>query len=220
MNNRLFAIGDIHGCSDSFKRLMEETIRIKHGDKVILLGDYVDRVTQSKEVVDYIIELQDKGFDVISLLGNHEAMLLDAYKNNDAVPLWIQNGGAETLKSFGINSPTNLQSKYIDFFKSLNLFYSIEEYLFVHAGFNDSIENPFEDTYHMIWKCRDHYTHPILRNRTIIHGHCPVKYDLLKEVVHSNKNVINIDTGCVYNDRVGYGKLSTFEVHSRSINFV
>ncbi|PIY32527.1 MAG: serine/threonine protein phosphatase, partial [Bacteroidetes bacterium CG_4_10_14_3_um_filter_42_6] len=135
---------------------MEETIRIKHGDKVILLGDYVDRGTQSKEVVDYIIELQDKGFDVISLLGNHEAMLLDAYKNNDAVPLWIQNGGAETLKSFGINSPTNLQSKYIDFFKSLNLFYSIEEYLFVHAGFNDSIENPFEDTYHMIWKCRDH----------------------------------------------------------------
>ena len=128
MNTRLFAIGDIHGCFDSLKRLIEETIQINHGDKVILLGDYIDRGTQSKEVVDYIIELQDKGFDVISLLGNHEAMLLDAYKNNDAVPPWIQNGGAETLKSFGINSPTNLQSKYIDFFKSLNPFYSIEEY--------------------------------------------------------------------------------------------
>ena len=220
MNNRLFAIGDIHGCFDSFKRLMEETIQIKYGDKVILLGDYIDRGTQSKEVVDYIIDLQEKDFDVIPLLGNHEAMLLDAINNKNAVPLWIQNGGAETLKSFGINSVANLQSKYIDFFKRLILFYSIEEYLFVHAGFNDSIEDPFEDTYHMIWKCNDHYTHPILRNKKIIHGHCPIRYDLLKEVVHSNKNVINIDTGCVYYDRVGYGKLTTFEVNSRSINFV
>ncbi len=56
-----------------------------------------------KEVIDYIIELKAKGFDIVTLLGNHEAMLLDAYNNEELSSKWIQNGGSETLKSFDIN---------------------------------------------------------------------------------------------------------------------
>ena len=46
---------------------MEEKIQITKSDKVVLLGDYIDRGSQSKEVIDYIIELKEKSFDIITL---------------------------------------------------------------------------------------------------------------------------------------------------------
>jgi serine/threonine protein phosphatase 1 len=91
MNNRLFAIGDIHGCFDSLKELVKNKIQLQKNDKLILLGDYIDRGNKSKEVIDFIIELLEKGYDVIPLMGNHEAMLLDAYENEKNTPNWIQN---------------------------------------------------------------------------------------------------------------------------------
>ena len=81
MNERLFAIGDIHGCFDSFRKLVEDKIKISNRDKLVLPGDYIDRGKQSKDVIDYIIELQQRGFDIIPLTGNHESMLLDEIIN-------------------------------------------------------------------------------------------------------------------------------------------
>lgn len=57
---RLFAIGDIHGCFDSLKELVENKILLTKEDKLVLLGDYIDRGIKSKEVIDYIIDLQEK----------------------------------------------------------------------------------------------------------------------------------------------------------------
>jgi len=56
MSNRVFAIGDIHGCFNPLKELIENKIQLQKNDKLIFLGDYIDRGTNSKEVVDYIIE--------------------------------------------------------------------------------------------------------------------------------------------------------------------
>src|SRR5674476_416869 len=81
MKNRLFAVGDIHGCYASFEKLIETKIKPRKTDKIILLGDLIDRGPQSKEVVDLIIDLQRKGFDIIPLLGNHEDMMLNALDN-------------------------------------------------------------------------------------------------------------------------------------------
>lgn len=117
MTHRLFAIGDIHGCFDSLRTMIEQKIKIRKEDKIILLGDYIDRGPQSKEVVDYIIDLQNSGFDLVPLIGNHEAMLLDTLNNNEYFSIWIQNGGTETLRSFGISSLGKLAPRYIDFFK-------------------------------------------------------------------------------------------------------
>ena len=73
--NRLFAIGDIHGCFDSFQELIENKIQLSKNDRLVLLGDYIDRGPKSKEVIDYIINLQAKGYNIIALAGNHEVML-------------------------------------------------------------------------------------------------------------------------------------------------
>ncbi|MCX6320509.1 MAG: metallophosphoesterase family protein [Bacteroidia bacterium] len=217
MNERLFAIGDIHGCFDSFRELVEDKIEINNGDKLVLLGDYIDRGKQSKEVIDYIIELQQKGFDIIPLIGNHESMLLNAIGNEEHFSLWIQNGGSKTMESFKINSLKDLPKFYIDFFKALPFYYSYKNFLFVHAGFNDEIINPFEDKYHMIWTCRGKYSNSILRDKTIIHGHSPISESSCRGRIQNNYQVINIDTGCVYSDYVGYGRLSAIELNSMKL---
>jgi serine/threonine protein phosphatase 1 len=219
MDKRLFAIGDIHGCFNTLRTLLEEKIQIKEGDKIILLGDYIDRGTQSKEVIDYIIDLKDKGFYVVPLLGNHESMLLDAYNDEGLTSKWIQNGGTSTLKSFNISSLKDIEPEYIEFFKGLTYYFAFEEYLFVHAGFNDSVINPFTDRYSMIWLCKQTYENPLLMNKIIIHGHRPIPVADCKDLVDSNKNVINLDTGCVYSNMTGYGTLTAIELNARSLYF-
>lgn len=217
MNKRLFAIGDIHGCFDSFQKLVEEKIGIRKNDKLVLLGDYIDRGNQSKAVIDYILELVRMSFDVIPLMGNHEIMLLDALENSRFLSLWFQNSGYRTLESFGIRSLKDISPIYIEFFKGLYPYYSFENYLFVHAGFNDEMNNPFEDNYQMFWTRREKYTNPVLRDKIIIHGHTPVTEAFCRKIVQTNRQVINIDTGCVYSDVVGYGRLTAIELYSREL---
>lgn len=220
MNKRLFAIGDIHGCFNAFQLMLEQKIQLEKSDKLILLGDYIDRGKQSKEVIDYIIDLQTKGFDIVPLLGNHESMLLDAFNNEVRTPTWIQNGGSETLKSFKITSLKEIEPKYVEFLKGLSYFFAFKDYLFVHAGFNDSDINPFADIYSMIWVCRPAYENPLLIKKIIIHGHRPIPIAVCKDIVQSNMQVINLDTGCVYSNIMGYRTLTAFELNTRTLHFV
>jgi serine/threonine protein phosphatase 1 len=220
MNKRIFVIGDIHGCFDSLIELVEYKIQLQKKDKLILLGDYIDRGDKSKKVVDFIVELMENGFDIIALIGNHEAMLLDAYDNEKNISKWIQSGGNETLQSFEISSLKDIESKYVKFFKALRYYYSFKDFLFVHAGFNDDVPNPFTDFYSMLWKCKESYTNPLLADKTIIHGHNPISVSQCEERILAKHRVINIDTGCVYDDKEGFGRLTAYECNTQRILFI
>lgn len=216
MNNRIYAIGDIHGCFRAMKDLIENKIQLSKNDKLIFLGDYIDRGPDSKKVLDYIMDLQNNHYDIVTLCGNHESMLIDAWYNENLVSKWIQNGGSETLLSFGIDKLKNIDSRYMHFLENLNFYYELDKYIFVHAGFNDSIENPFTDKYSMLWNSREQYLNPLLNDRTIIHGHAPVPLNFIQKQITNNTGVINIDGGCAYSN-VRYGKLIAFEVNTRTI---
>lgn len=217
MAKRLFAIGDIHGCFIKLKDLIETQIKISDNDIFVLLGDYIDRGNQSKEVIDYILHLKERNQNIIPLLGNHEKMLLDALSNTQNLSKWIANGGTATLNSFGIKDLSQLNPIYLNFFDSLEYYYSYRDHLFVHAGFNDEIADPFSDHYHMIWKCRNNYRSSTLSSEIIVHGHCPISVDKCHEQILNNSSVINLDTGCVYTDKVGFGQLSAIEINSRIV---
>ena len=218
--SRLFAIGDIHGCFGSLREMVEDKIRLKKEDKLVLLGDYIDRGRQSREVVDYIREQQGKGFDITTLSGNHEAMLLDAIDGGtEHLLLWLYNGGSATMKSFNIYSPGELDPEYVEFFRNLQYNYGHENFLFVHAGFNDDETDPFADKYHMIWQSRDSYSNPKLAGKTVIHGHRPVLPEQVKFMVAEKYRVLNIDTGCVYTGIRGYGRLTAIELNSMELFF-
>ena len=216
MNNRIYAIGDIHGCFRAIKDLIENKIQLSKEDKLIFLGDYIDRGPDSKKVLDHIIDLQNKDYDIVTLCGNHESMLLNAYTNKTEIYKWLLNGGSETLKSLNIDSLEKLAPKYIYFFSKLKPYYELDNFLFVHAGFNDNIENPFSDNYTMLWRSKKQYYNPLLIDKTIIHGHSPVPIAVTQNQVLNNSNVINLDGGCVYT-KANYGKLIALEIKTRTI---
>lgn len=218
-NNRLLAIGDIHGCFNQFYKLIFDEVKLNKEDQLVLLGDYIDRGDQIKEVINLILQLIKDGFQIIPLKGNHEELLIQAYQNSDDIPKWILNGGQNTLDSFGIKEIKDLPLYYIQFFRNLKPYFSKQDYLFVHAGFNDAILNPFDDEYHMLWNCNKAYSNPLLSNKIIIHGHCPTTKETCKSAVSNKNKVINIDTGCVYKDKDAYGTLTAYDCNSNSLYF-
>jgi serine/threonine protein phosphatase 1 len=217
MEERLFAIGDIHGCINELQLLVESAARIGKKDKVVFLGDYIDRGLNSREVVDYITGMRDSGIDIVTLRGNHEEMLLETYENEERWYNWFLNGGSFTINSFGIKSVKNLPLHYLEFFHGLGYYFQLENFIFVHAGLNDDLEDPFEDKSEMIWTRRETYKNPVLDNFIIIHGHTPVSLDICRAMVKGHEKVINIDTGCVYSGLPGLGHLSAVELRSMSL---
>jgi serine/threonine protein phosphatase 1 len=214
---RLFAISDIHGCYRPFYELVVNVIDLKKDDRLILLGDYIDRGDQSKEVIDFIIDLKKNGFDVTPLTGNHEQMMLESFHDSDMLPLWFLNNGMTTLESFGIQDVRDIGFEYIKFLAELEYFHEAGNMLFVHAGFNDHNPDPFTDRHIMIWECRYSYQNPVLAGKTIIHGHRPKTMDYVKKLITEKSRVIPIDTGCIYEKEMGYGNLSALEVNSMTL---
>jgi serine/threonine protein phosphatase 1 len=209
---RIFAISDIHGCFDTFHSLVTRHIGLTKSDRLILLGDYIDRGEKSKEVIDFIIDLMKTGFDVTPLAGNHENMLVDSFNNPDLLPLWLLNSGRSTMQSLGIQDIKGIDKNYLDFFNNLKYYESEGNFLFVHAGFNDFAPDPFSDLHEMIWESRTFYENPVLKDKIIIHGHRPKRVEYIEKLLMENSKVIPIDTGCVYEKEHGYGRLSALDV--------
>lgn len=99
---KTIVIGDIHGCYSELKKLITDLELNgeynKNTDKLVFLGDYIDRGKDSSLVIKFIRKLQKENKNVIALMGNHEDMLLEYYKNGDDT--WLWNGGKATQKSY------------------------------------------------------------------------------------------------------------------------
>ena len=93
---RILAVGDIHGSYDKLIRLMEKVELDPEKDVLIFLGDYIDRGNQSKEVVNYLIELKKQFLSAVFLLGNHEQMLLEYLRGDQNSPFLINGGQKDT----------------------------------------------------------------------------------------------------------------------------
>lgn len=214
---RLFAISDIHGCFNTFHELVMNVLKIEKTDRLILLGDYIDRGRGSREVIDFILDLQKTGFDVVPLTGNHEQMLLSVYNDPSEWPLWMMNSGMTTLISFGISDISEMEARYLHFFSSLEYFSETGDFIFVHAGFNDHARDPFSDRYSMIWESSPRYDNLFFFGKTVIHGHRPKPVEVTRQLIRERSKVIPIDNGCVYADIQGYGNLSALEVNSMQL---
>jgi len=213
----LYAISDIHGCFTPFHELVVNILRLRKSDRLILLGDYIDRGNQSREVIDFIMDLIASGFNVTPLKGNHELMLTEALHNPVTLPLWMMNSGQTTLQSFGAESIRDIPPEYIEYIEGLGYYHKSGDFIFVHAGFNDNLKDPFSDRYTMVWESGFTYKNPLLSDFTIIHGHRPKSLEYIKKQIKEKSKVIPIDSGCVYGKAMGYGFLSALEVNSMNL---
>ena len=203
---RVYAIGDIHGCLDRLVA-MHEMIAEDLAERpcahstLIHLGDFVDRGADSAQVIDWLINRPPVPADeIVNLMGNHEHMMLGAISGSDreAPALWLSNGGADSLLSWSIprNVPphewaSRLPLQHLIFLRDLAISKRIGPYLFVHAGIRPGVALDQQTRYDMLW-----IREPFLSSRgnhgaVIVHGHTPKR----EPIVQSNR--IAIDTGAV-----------------------
>jgi serine/threonine protein phosphatase 1 len=192
MKQRTIAIGDIHGCADTFFNLLDK-LAITEQDEIYILGDFIDRGPNPKRVVHTIMALMQNGFNVKVLRGNHEQMFMDSELGFTYFTQWIQNGGEQTLSSFGVDFFNELDSVYQLFFTETVTHVVTDKYIFVHAGLDFSNDNIFENQEAMLWiRGNESYTDKI-GNKKLVHGHTPIDLNYL---LHQKGNIINIDGGC------------------------
>lgn len=211
---RIFAIGDIHGCNEAFQKMLFDEIKIKKEDTIYCIGDYIDRGPDSKGVAETIISLRQQGFQIHTLRGNHEQMMMDSERDEMDTNLWLRNGGDTTLKSFTADSYSSIEEQYRAFYEETKYFICNDDYIFVHAGLNFWKEDIFEDKDAMLWT-RDFYPQQkSLGNKILIHGHTPQP---LHYILKQKGNCINIDGGCVYNDRKNLGNLIAIALPEKDV---
>ncbi|MGQ9687201.1 MAG: metallophosphoesterase family protein [Desulfobaccales bacterium] len=198
MSGALYVIGDIHGCLAPLKRLLENLELDLHRDRLLFVGDYIDRGPDSRGVVDYILGLRGRypAENIICLRGNHEAMFLDFLSGKDR-QLFLFNGGVSTLQDYWGEDWDKLPELKLPldhdrFYRDLLPYYANEDYIFVHGGLRPGIpleEQVDEDLY---WIRGEFIASPEDFGRRVVFGHTPFKQPLILP------NKIGIDTGLVY----------------------
>ncbi len=215
MTKPIYAIGDLHGQSAEFDRLLSLIDRDGGPEaQVVFLGDYTDRGPDSRGVLDRLIAGRAEGRDWITLLGNHDRMFawfLEDFPRHDPHLLvgyhWLHErlGGVETLASYGIvfEGQTRLEDLHAmalqavpedhrAFLRGLVLMHQTPDLAFVHAGIRPGIALDQQDENDLVWIRQEFLKHTEPHPKLIVHGHTPVD-----RVTHCG-NRVNLDTGAGY----------------------
>ncbi|MBL0224877.1 MAG: serine/threonine protein phosphatase [Geobacteraceae bacterium] len=216
MPPRSFVIGDVHGCSATLRRLVDDTLRPLPHDHIYLLGDLIDRGPDSRGVLDFIFELQERGLAVDSIRGNHEEMCLQAGDDYHHLDLWNANGGQATLESFQADGPGDIPHRYRAYLGSLPHCIQLDKFVIVHAGLNFDLPDPFKDTFAMLWTRSPAVVPQRIGGRRLICGHTPVPLGQLEASLNSSK--IMLDNGCFFVGRPGMGSLVALELETMVIH--
>ncbi len=211
----VYAVGDVHGMLSELTRMMAliEADGARHlaGSGVqpiaVLLGDYIDRGPASLAVLQLIrARVADRSRPVrwIALMGNHEELMLEGLTEGPAaLGQWLANGGLETLRSAGLDLPTEpdrvcaavrrRHAALLDWVAALPALLVMGSLdhpsrLFVHAGIDPSLPLADQDRPVLLWTRahRRESDYPCL----VVHGHTIVPE------VQVNPRRINLDTGC------------------------
>lgn len=210
-------IPDIHGCARTFRRLLEDTIRLRKTDSLYLLGDMIDRGPRSKEVLDTIRRLLADGYDIHPLRGNHEEMFLHSCRDRSSFRLWMLNGGRSTLDSFGVEDGCDIPLSYRHLLDSLPYFIELDGFVLVHGSLNFRISDPFADTEAMLWGRDMAVNKRLIGGRRVIGGHTPLSSDEIRRSLSTDRFML--DNGCVYKGERGLGSLTVLELNSMTLSF-
>ena len=203
---RVYAIGDVHGCLDRLEALhalIAEDLAARPADGAALvhLGDYVDRGPDSAAVVARLAAgAAMPDVPTVNLMGNHEHMMLAAIATGEteATELWLANGGADSLLSWGVPRsaqpkewPSYLPKPHLVFLRDLAMHHTAGGYLFVHAGIRPGIPLERQSRHDQMWIREPFLSFKQPFGPVVVHGHTPRQ----EPVVRPNR--IGIDTGAV-----------------------
>lgn len=143
----IYCMSDIHGHKTEFMRMLKQ-IGFSSADTMYVLGDIIDKGTESAEMLVYAIE--EAPSNIRFLLGNHEDMMAHVLAScmgewpsprlNDT---WSYNGGVMTLfqaEDIDEIGESWFYDKAYHWVKSLPLYEKVivngKKFLLVHAGVN------------------------------------------------------------------------------------
>lgn len=194
--NKLIAVvGDVHGCIKTFAELYGRLMTF--GVEVYSVGDFIDRGRNSREVVEFM-----RANNVRAVAGNHEKWFVDAMNSNNEITYfryWAEAGGANTMLSYfdDVRDVTIKDFKemmfangHYDFISSLPLKFEINNVFISHAG-----------------KVVDGDESSLFFNRGFDYEKIAGKFQVFghrakEEMVYEEGWYANVDTGCVYGNKL------------------
>lgn len=206
---RIFVIGDIHGCNDEPRVMLEHLEKKEHlhdEDVVVFLGDYIDRGPSSKEVVDLLLAFKQKHANSRFLRGNHEAMLADFLQGGNNLGFsFLRNGGVETIQSYGVQladaAPDHFSSvlppDHLDFFNNLETIVEFDQFICVHAGLNPRRTLDSQVDAETYWIRDEFISNPHPFGKLIVFGHTPWR-DIFVNIPYK----VGVDTGLVFGNKL------------------
>jgi serine/threonine protein phosphatase 1 len=190
----VYAVGDIHGRLDLLQGVIEEiegaAKTAREGEQItaVFLGDYIDRGPSARGVIDRLIAFRaSKACEIVFLRGNHEQFLLDMIDGHAEGTAWLDYGGIETLRSYGVDLPSvggrdvkRLGEKlrdavppaHLGFLRETELHAERGDYVFVHAGLRPDRLLSEQSDADMLW-FRYYSDDEPLHGKTVVHGHTP-----------------------------------------------
>ena len=169
---KTYVIGDVAGRFDEMAKLIAQ---FEQPCQIVQVGDVVDRGSQSKETVEYLMAHPE----IVVLLGNHEALMLERHNRRHAMleysedfefgnDWWLRQGGAATLESFGGAIPDEV----LDWAAKLPLSHEFEIdgklYLATHAP-TPRDDDEWDEQPEIIWNRYKPQRNP--KYALQIHGH-------------------------------------------------
>ncbi len=209
----IYAVGDVHGRYDLFKRLLtlilEDWAVEGRGRRPLLIfcGDYVDRGPDSASVLEAMVWLQQRGdLQACFIKGNHEAAMMRFLDTPTDCAGWLRFGGVETLASYGVVAPApddpadcfrardlllqRMPSSHLRFLERLELMLVVGDYAFVHAGVQPGVDLKGQREEDLLWIRQEFLEDEGPFEKIIVHGH-----SWTDDQPHILPHRIGLDTG-------------------------
>ncbi len=173
--NSVWVIGDIHGHYSTFLKLLEK-IDLQEEDKLVSLGDLIDRGPDSASVLRNFRDHES----LFTIRGNHEDMMLKCLsrKRNKDCKSWLKYGGIETLDSFGLSLENRdlLSDEWCEFLTRCPTEIVLDSYRLIHAGVNPLKKLDDQTNNDRLWS-RDifQFENAPDPDRQILVGHTPTQ---------------------------------------------
>ncbi|MFS8086539.1 MAG: metallophosphoesterase [Acidobacteriota bacterium] len=213
---KTFVIGDIHGRCAQLHSLLDMLPRDEGVDKLIFLGDLIDRGRDIPGCVEHVLNLCGENPEhVICLRGNHEQMLLDFLDDANLVWMETATGSDQTFMQY-TGAPLQLRTEadfdaarnlmeekipaaQIEFFRQLPLYHEDDFALYVHAGLEQG-KHPSESSSHSLLWTRDMDFYKSYHGKPCVFGHTPTPFlplrgRLGRHGIYLFHSAIGIDTG-------------------------
>jgi len=160
--HRKLVMGDCHGRIEALKEVLRLSKFNYEDDKLIVLGDIADGGYNTYEVIEELLKIKN----LIFIIGNHDEWFINHIRSGWSGEMWIHQGGANTLKSYGAkvnesdyitdNSDINTDGINIpithQIFLNNGVFYHEQDgMLFVHGGFDPRFPINAQEKEYLLW---------------------------------------------------------------------